>query len=96
MDCFKTKLMLRTNQQRRRQKYPPVIFEHLSICRSCWTYANYLWHREAQEMARKHGLESEGYETRLESAWASRHGWSLPGFTRVPEVLRHQPAHSER
>ena len=91
MDCFKTKLMLRSNQQRRRQDYPAVIFEHLSICRSCWTYANYLWHREAQEISRRHGLHREDYEARLESAWAARHARGL-GFTLIPEALRHHAA----
>lgn len=73
MDCFKIKLLLRNSHHSQRQDYSSNVFEHLFLCRSCWAYANYLWHREAQDVGRKQRLAESDHAARLEKAWAERH-----------------------
>lgn len=73
MDCFKIKLMLRNSHHTHDQQYRSPVFDHLFICRSCWAYANYLWHREAQEVSAKHAISDADHEARLDTAWAGRH-----------------------
>lgn len=73
MDCFKIKLLLRDSYHSHSQDYSANVFEHLFICRSCWAYANYLWHREAQELGRKRQIDDADHAARLESVWAARH-----------------------
>ena len=79
MDCFKIKLLLRNGYHSHEQDYPVHVFEHLFICRSCWAYANYLWHREAEELARKQQTGDAEHLERLEKIWASRHRHGKPG-----------------
>lgn len=72
MDCFKVKLLLRNGYHSQEQDYPLHAFEHLFLCRSCWAYANYLWHREAQEVGRKQPGADAEHRQRLERAWSAR------------------------
>lgn len=97
MDCFKIKLLLRNSYHSHTQEYSSSVFEHLFICRSCWAYANYLWHREAQEVGRKHQIADSDHEARLEAVWAGRHqGRTLGQLGGLPAALKFGTVSSER
>ena len=82
MECFDAKLLLRRKNQRHGQNYPVDLFGHLCVCRNCWTYANYLWHKETREVTSRYGLDRDEYEERLDLAWAGRRSRPSPLWRR--------------
>ena len=69
-ECFDFKLLLRQKHHRHDQAYPQDLFDHLGLCRSCWAYAHYLWHKEAEQSSQSALLSEEEVEARLDQAWA--------------------------
>lgn len=71
MDCFKVRLVLRQNHHCPPRELSQAIFDHLSLCRGCWAYADQLWQQEALDLNCGQ-LDVEAQALRLEAAWTRR------------------------